>query len=74
MREIKVNTKYRHFKGTEVIVIAIAKDSETLKKVVVYAHVDTNETWVRPYDEFISPVDKDKYPEVEQEYRFEEII
>jgi hypothetical protein len=28
---------------------------------------------VRPYDMFISKVDKEKYPDVKQEYRFEEI-
>ena len=74
MREIKVGKKYRHFKGMEVIVTAIAKDSETLEDMVVYKHLDKDEYWVRSYDMFNSLVDKDKYPDIEQEYRFEEII
>ena len=37
--------------------------------MVVYEH--DGDIWVRPYDMFISKVDKVKYPDVEQEYRFE---
>ena len=69
--EVVVGGIYRHFKGSKMLVIAIAKHSETLDKMVVYQHLDTNEIWVRPYDMFISKVDKEKYPNVEQEYRFE---
>lgn len=73
MREIKVGQKYKHFKGHIVQVEMLAKDSETLDAVVVYKHIDKDEYWVRPYDMFNSLVDKEKYPEVEQKYRFEEI-
>lgn len=73
MRKIEVGKKYRHFKGMEVIVTAIAKDSETLDKMVVYKHLDEEEYWVRKYDMFNSLVDKEKYPDIEQKYRFEEI-
>lgn len=41
--------------------------------MVIYKHVDTGEIWARPMAEFCSKVDKTKYPDVEQEYRFEEI-
>ena len=33
--------------------------------------VSTGEIWLRPYDMFMSKVDREKYPNVEQEYRFE---
>ncbi len=73
MREIKIGKTYRHFKGDLVIVEHIAKDSETLEKVVVYKHLGSNEYWVRNYDMFNSEVDKQKYPNVTQKYRFEEV-
>lgn len=70
-RVIETGKKYKHFKGNIVEVIALAKDSEDLKDVVVYKH--DNQVWVRDYDMFISLVDKKKYPEVTQKYRFEEV-
>lgn len=71
MREITKGKKYRHFKGDIITVICIAKDSETLEEKVVYEH--NNEIWVRNKEMFLSKVDKEKYPKVEQVYRFEEI-
>ena len=70
-RKIKINGTYRHFKGTIHKVICIAKDSETLKEKVVYTHDEDGEFWVRDKEEFLSLVDKTKYPDVTQEYRFE---
>lgn len=69
--EVVVGGTYKHFKGHLIKVIVIAKHSETEEKMVVYNHLDTGEIWVRPYDMFLSKVDHEKYPEVEQEYRFE---
>jgi len=66
--EVKIG-KYRHFKGRIYEVIAIAKHSETLEEMVVYKHND--DIWVRPYSMFIEKVDKEKYPNISQEYRFE---
>ena len=79
MREIKVGKKYRHFKGKEYKVIDIVNDSESnndkeLQKIVIYqALYGDNLKWARPYDMFNSEVDHQKYPDVEQTYRFEEI-
>lgn len=71
MRKVIVGKKYKHFKGKVVSVIAVAKDSEDLHDVVVYNH--DNETWVRNMTDFLSEVDHEKYPDVKQKYRFEEI-
>lgn len=70
-REVKINGIYKHFKGTTHKVICIAKDSETLEEKVIYTHEDTGEIWVRDKNEFLSKVDRVKYPNIEQEYRFE---
>lgn len=71
--DVVVGGLYKHFKGHIYKVITIAKDSEDLKTMVVYENIDTHEVWVRPLLEFTSPVDKEKYPEVLQEKRFEYI-
>jgi len=79
MREIKIGKKYRHFKGNLYKVIDIVNDSESnndleFKKVVIYqALYGEGLKWARPYDMFNSEVDRDKYPDVEQKYRFEEV-
>ncbi len=70
-RIIKVGKKYKHFKGDICEVLNIAYDSEDLSKKVVYKHND--KVWVRDYDMFNSLVDKKKYPNVKQKYRFEEV-
>lgn len=72
-RLIEVGKTYRHFKGHLVNVVNIAKHTETMEQLVVYKHLGTNEYWARPYDMFNSLVDKNKYPDIEQEYRFEEV-
>lgn len=62
--------------GTKYLyqILDVAYHSESMEKVVVYkALYAPYETWVRPYDMFMSEVDKDKYPEVKQEYRFEKV-
>ena len=60
--------KYRHFKGNIITILEIAKHTETLEEMVVYEH--DGEVWVRPLEMFLEKVDKEKYPNVEQEYRF----
>ena len=77
-RKIEVGKIYKHFKGNLYKVIDIAYDSESsdknLKKIVVYeALYGDHIHWARPYDMFNSLVDKEKYSDVLQKYRFEEV-
>lgn len=59
--------KYRHFKGKEYEVIAIARDSETLEEMVVYkALYDSpefgkNPVFVRPLKMFTENVEREEY-------------
>lgn len=75
--DIKPGQYYRHFKGGYYIIIGIGKHTETCEKMVVYKYVDwrpgaeSELIWIRPYDDFVSKVDKEKYPDSEQEYRFQ---
>ena len=72
MREIKINGIYRHFKGDHYLVVDIAYDSETKEKMVVYRQLyGEGKLWIRPLNMFLSEVDHEKYPNIEQKYRFE---
>ena len=63
---------YRHFKGNNYIVEDIALDSETLEEYVVYRQLyGEYKLFIRKKEMFLSLVDKDKYPNVSQKYRFE---
>ena len=64
----------RHFKGNKYEILYIALDSETMEKMVVYrALYGERGVWVRPLAMFLSPVDREKYPDADQKYRFEKV-
>lgn len=72
MREIKINRVYRHFKGDYYLVVDVATHSETKEKYVVYRRLyGDGSLWIRPMSMFLSEVNHNKYPDVEQKYRFE---
>lgn len=59
MEEIKIG-RYRHFKGNEYEVIAIAKHSETTEDYVVYkALYGDGGMWVRPASMWNEIVERD---------------
>lgn len=69
--ELKKKHIYKHFKGDYYLLEDIAIHSETEEQYVVYrALYGDNKLYIRPLDMFCSKVDKEKYPNAEQEYRF----
>lgn len=52
--------KYRHFKGNEYEVVALATHSETMEEMVVYkALYGEGGYWVRPADMFLERVTRE---------------
>lgn len=73
LRTVKTNHYYKHFKGDIYYVISVAKHTETGDKFVIYKKVNDDKVYARPVEMFLSEVDHDKYPDITQKYRFEEL-
>ena len=72
MRDVQPGRVYRHFKGDYYLGEDVAKDSETGEEYVVYRKLyGDGSLWLRPKDMFLSLVDREKYPDCQQIYRFE---
>ena len=65
--------KDKHFKLGEMgTVIGLSRHTETEEITVVYDY--EGHIWNRPLEMFMSEVDKEKYPNVSQKYRFEKVV
>lgn len=72
MERLRIKGIYKHFKGDYYLLEDIAKHSETNETYVIYRMLyGNNELYIRPIEMFLSKVDKEKYPDAKQKYRFE---
>lgn len=76
-----VGDVYRHFKGRIYVVVGYvtnATNGADPTPMVLYVPEDQIKAVQKPFfcrslDEFLSPVDKEKYPDTTQYWRFEKI-
>lgn len=66
--------QYRHFKGGRYQVLCVAEKEDTGEKMVIYqALYGVGKIWARTLRDFASEVDRTRYPEARQKFRFEKI-
>ncbi len=80
-RTFRAGDIVRHFKRETVdpetdkylyMIVGEATHSETRERMMVYAALyGDGALFVRPLEMFLSEVDREKYPDIKQKYRFE---
>lgn len=73
MNKLEPMTVVKHFKNNQYLVLGVAKDvNHDTNEFVIYRPLDGDrQLFARPVVEFLSDVDKEKYPDVQQKERFE---
>jgi len=71
MQKLIIGGIYKHFKGHIYKVLCVGKDADNLSEKVIYQNTEDEKIWIRDKEEFLSPVDHEKYPNITQKYRFE---
>lgn len=66
---------YWHFKNNEYVIVdgnvENCTNNDDKKRYVVYQRLGSKRCYIRELEEFLSPVDKEKYPSIKQHWRFE---
>lgn len=75
MRELVIKGIYKHFKGDHYLVedIAVSSDDGVTPFVIYRKLYGDGALYIREKSDFLEEVNHDKYPEVEQKYKFEHI-
>lgn len=82
-RELHPEDIVQHFKRETVDqstskylyrIVGFAEHTENGEKLVIYqALYGSYRMYARPYEMFMSEVDRQKYPDIKQQYRFEKV-
>lgn len=71
--ELEKEIKIYKIPNYEYLAFRHSKKEYKGRLVIYIALYDNHKIYVRSYEMFMSEVDKEKYPDVKQKYRFEEV-
>ena len=68
---IQLNGLYRHFKGSYYVVNKLATNEKDKVPYVIYTDITSNQTYARPFEDFIADVSNREDNITHQVHRFE---